>query len=175
MLYLVGVRFEDAKTREITKQRLLLVGCEAGDIERKLRWIYEADRYTQFAITAIEKVSDKIHVLSTTITQPSDKPANSILRDEGRQQDVVDPRPELPDLIHYAVGISTRVYARDTYHALRKVAAAINAQGTDGLIDTTARLSSDSTVTVEEIAKPGTFATARDVSNVAQKARFVRG
>jgi hypothetical protein len=177
MLYLVEVRMEDAKTREITKQRLLVVGCEAADIERKLRWIYEANRYSQFSIEAVEKVREKIHVLSTKITQPHEPTSNTILREEGRQQEVVDPPVvlDLPELIHYAVGITTRVYARDHYHALRKIAAAISAQATDGVPDTTARLSPDSTVQIEEIAKPARFARARDVSNIAERAHFVRG
>ena len=174
MLYLVGVRFEDAKTREITKQRLLIVGCEAADIERKLRWIYEADRYTQFSITDVEKVRDKIHVLSTSITQPSDERKNTILRDEGRQEVVSDVQAHLPDMNHYAVAIATRVYARDSYHALRKVASAVQSMASDGLT-AAARLSSDSTVSIEEIAKPAAHAKARDVSDSINKAHFVRG
>lgn len=175
MLYIVSVRFEDVKTREITKQRMLMVGCEIGDIEKKLRWIYEADKYTQFSVTEIEKVREKIHVLSTSITQPSDKPKNTILREDGRNQPVTEPTPDLPDLIHYAVGVSTRVYARDQYHALRKVSAALHEQGTEGPSSCSARLSPDSTVLIEEIAKPAKFARARDTSHETVKAHIVRG
>jgi hypothetical protein len=175
MLYLVGVRFTDRRSREITKQRLLVVGGEEADIERKLRWIYETDNFCEFSITGVEKVREKIHVLSTTVTQPREVSKNTILREEGRQQEVIDPVPDIPDLIHYAVGITTRIYARDHYHALRKVAAALNEQSTDGPTSTTARLSSDSVVQVEEITKPSAVARPRDVTNVKAKAHFVRG
>lgn len=176
MLYIVSVRFTDRRSREITKQRLLVVGSEEADIERKLRWIYETDNFCEFALTSVEKVREKIHVLSTVVTQPSEPKKNTILREEGRQEEIKEPpTPDLPEMIHYAVGITTRVYARDHYHALRKIAAAINEHATDGPTSTTSRLSSDSVLQIEEIPKTSPIARARDVSNRLAPAQFVRG
>jgi hypothetical protein len=175
MLYIVNVRFLDAKTKETSKQRLLLVGGEEKDIERKLRWIYDADKYAEFSVTGIEKVREKIHLLSTVVTQPQEKSKNTILRDEGRQQEVSEPAPDLPEMTHFAFGLTTRVYARDHFHAVRKVAAALNEHGTEGPTSTTARLSADSLLQIEAIPKVSNYVRARDVSHVKATAHFVRG
>ena len=41
MLYIVDVSVSDKSTGEMAKHKLLVVGCEADDIERKMRWIFD--------------------------------------------------------------------------------------------------------------------------------------
>ena len=69
MLYLVNIKLTRKATNEKIKQRLLVVGCEAGDIERKLRWTIDTSKYDNFMIKSVEKIRNKVHVLGTTIEQ----------------------------------------------------------------------------------------------------------
>lgn len=74
MLYIANVRLVN-RASETIKHRVLLVGCEADDIERKLRWLFDATTYKEMSITGVEKVREKVHFLSTVITQAPAPPA----------------------------------------------------------------------------------------------------
>lgn len=181
MLYIVDLRLVVRGTREVIKHRILMVGCEAADIERKLRWVFTQDKYLEISITHCAKVKEKIHVLSTTIMQEQAIPDAIIERPE-RSQEVFNSPQAAPivsaepayDPRCYAVGIATTVRAADTDHALRKVGNALLKRA-HGRSAAQASLSEDSTVTVEEIAFSDGFAKARDVSTESNKASFVRG
>jgi hypothetical protein len=60
MLYIVDVNVLDKSTGETAKHKLLLVGCEADDIERKMRWIFDAAN-TSLMIKGAEKVEHNHH------------------------------------------------------------------------------------------------------------------
>lgn len=72
LLYIVRVRLVDGHTKEKIKHRLLMVGCERGDIERKLTWIFDPLKYSEMAVVDVRKVTDKIHIVNTVIEQPSE-------------------------------------------------------------------------------------------------------
>ena len=44
MLYLVDIKLYRKSSNEKIKQKLLVVGCEADDIERKLRWAIDTSK-----------------------------------------------------------------------------------------------------------------------------------
>lgn len=181
MLYVVEVRLVRAATREKVKHRILMVGCEAGDIERKLRWLFDAREFVEFSVTEVRKVKEKMHFLSTTITQESEPAAPIIEREEGsivapQQKTIVQELVEIeqrPRL--YAVGLSTTMPAMSADHAVRKVGHALIRAGSEGSSHAGATLSADSTLTIEEIPFSSGFAKARDVSAEKNEARFVRG
>lgn len=176
MLYIVEVRLVRADTGEKLKHKLLMVGCEQADIGRKLKWVFDSSEYKEFAITGTEKVREKIHFLSTVITQMDEPVSPSISRDEGSQvvpqQKLLTQRYE-PKL--FAMGVTTTMVAKDQGHAIRKLGYALISSVTEGKSHTGALLSQDSTVTIEEIPLKDGFAKARDVSNEVNKATFVRG
>ena len=57
MLYIANVRLVN-RAGETIKHRILLVGCEADDIDRKLRWLFDATT-KEMSITGVEKVRRK--------------------------------------------------------------------------------------------------------------------
>ena len=57
MLYIVDVIVTDRETSETTKHKLLLVGCEADDIERKMKWIFDTGNVSVM-IKGAEKVRE---------------------------------------------------------------------------------------------------------------------
>lgn len=175
MLYVVDVRLVHANTGEKYKHKLIMVGCEHDDIERKLRWIFDATVYKEMSITGIEKVREKIHFLSTVITQVT---ANNpvIAREEGSQivlQQTGRQEPYDPRL--YAVGITTTMLAKDESHALHKVGHALVSQATEGKSHAGAALSTNSTVVIEEVHQSSGYAMPRNVSNEVNRAHMVRG
>lgn len=176
MLYIVDVRLVRHDTGEKHKHRLLLVGCEHADIERKLRWMFDATEYKGMAITGIEKVREKVHFLSTVVTQP-DAPVGPVIARDERSQVV----PQQKTLIEpydprlFAIGITTTMLAKDHEHALRKLGHALVSHATEGRSHSGASLSADSTVAVEEVPRSNGYATARDVSNEANRAHVMRG
>lgn len=175
MLYIVSVRLVVKATGEKIKHNILMVGCESDDIERKLRWVFDPSLYMEFSVSGVEKVKEKIHILSTVITQDK-APALAIIARENGTQEVAYPtnRIEQYDPKLYAVGIATTILAKDEEHALRKVGYAItNSVGEHS--HSGAKLSTDSTVTVEEIPRSSGYAMPRDVSNETNEASFVRG
>lgn len=181
MLFVVDVRMIGAATREKIKHRILLVGCERDDIERKLRWVFDATKYTEFSITGIEKVREKVHILSTVITQEKDVSGDPVIERDSRSQVVAGQKrfsdTEQQTFNLYAVGVSTTVLAVDEAHALRKVGRALIARVTDGGANSAAAsfLSEDSTVLVEKVPKSSGYAAPRDVSSEVNKAHIVRG
>lgn len=176
MLYVVDVRMQAIATGERLKHRLLLVGCEESDIERKLRWIFDQTVYSNLIVTGIEKVREKVHYLSTTIIQETAPSTPNIERADG-----TTPVPQAKQSIEkydphlFAVGITTTMLAKDREHALRKVGNALVASATQGESHSAAKLSDDSTITVEQIAKSSGYALPRDVSKESNRARMVRG
>jgi len=68
MLYIVDVNVIDKETGETSKHKLLVVGCEADDIERKMKWIFDTGNVSVM-IKGAEKVREKVHFLSTIITK----------------------------------------------------------------------------------------------------------
>jgi hypothetical protein len=176
MLYVVEVRMVTLHTNDKIRHRLLLVGCEHADIERKMKWLFAATQFKELSIAKIEKVREKVHFLSTVITQESIPVGPVIERDERsqlvpQQQSRIEPYD--PHL--YAVGITTTMLAKDETHALRKVGHALVSHASVGQSHSGARLSEDSTIVIEEIPRASEYAKARDVSNEANKAQMVRG
>lgn len=176
MLHIVDVRMFKKRTNEVTKQRILLVGCEAADIERKVRWIFDATEYDEFSITNVEKVREKMHILSTVITQRSENTGNQINRPDGTVPvNQMGTKIENNDSKLYAIGITTTMIAIDEKHALRKVARAILVSTSDVKSHSAGSLSDDSTIKVEQIPFGSGYARARDVSGEINPAHFVRG
>lgn len=176
MLYIVDVSVLDKSTRETAKHKLLLVGCEAEDIERKMKWIFDTGNVS-LMIKGAEKVREKVHFLSTIITKDESVDSPVIMRDENSQP-ITQFSPQLTEAYDpklFAVGIVTTMLAKDSDHALRKVATALMNRATVGKSHTGASLHGDSTINVEEIPKSNGYASARDVSNEANKAHMVRG
>jgi len=175
MLYIVQLRLRRRDTGEKIKHRILMVGCEANDLERKLKWSFDMKVYDEFAITDIQKVKDKIHILSSVIEQDHSPAQATIERNEGTQEFPYPPQEiERYDPKVFAVGLATMVRARDGDHALRKVGRAL-INSTDGHSHAGAALSENSTLTIEEIPKPSGYAMPRDVTNEVNEPRFFRG
>lgn len=176
MLYIASIRFVNAVTGEKTKQKLLVIGNEIADIERKCRWLFDSTNYKEFSITDIEKVREKVHVLSTVVTSEKSEVPQVVDRN-GRSQPVPHPTmlTEAYDPTLYAVGIVTTMLAKDELHALRKVGNALIATGSAGQSHSGAALSADSKIQIEPIPKSSGVARARDVSNEINLAHFVRG
>ena len=176
MLYIVDVRMVRHDTGEKYKHRLLLVGCERDDIERKVRWIFDSTEYKEMAITGIEKVREKVHFLSTVVTRPEVPIGPVIERDDGSQvvpQQKTLTEPYDPKL--FAIGITTTMLAKDQEHALRKLGHALVSHTVEGNSHSGASLSAESTVVVEEIPRSSGYAMPRDVSNETNRAQLVRG
>jgi len=176
MLYIVEVNVLDKSTGETAKHKLLLVGCEADDIERKMKWIFDTGNVS-WMIKGIEKVREKVHFLSTVITK-DDLPSGPVIMRDENSKSVNQFSPQLTEAYDpklFAVGIVTTMLAKDSDHALRKVATALMNRATVGKSHTGASLHSDSTITVEEVSKSNGYASARDVSNEVNKAHMVRG
>ena len=176
MLYVVDVRLVKAKTREKIRHRLLIVGSEAQDIERKLQWIFDCTEYSEMSITATEKVREKVHFLSTVIEQVSE-PVGPVVAVGERTMAVPQQTTSIeaydPNL--YAIGVTTTMLAKDEAHALRKIGRALIVQGTEGKSHSAAGLSDDSTVQIERIPKTSGYAMPRDVSQESNKAHVMRG
>ena len=176
MLYIVDVSVSDKATGEMAKHKLLVVGCEADDIERKMRWIFDTGNVS-LMIKSVEKVREKVHFLSTTITKDQSVDGPVIMRDENSLS-INQFSPQLTEAYDpklFAVGIVTTMLAKDSDHALRKVATALMNRATVGKSHTGASLHDDSTISVEEIPKSNGYASSRDVSNEVNKAHMVRG
>lgn len=175
MLYIVDVRMVKKDTNEKIKHRILMVGSEASDIEKKLSWVFDLTQFDEFGVEGIEKVREKIHIISTTITQERSEPA-AIIERETRTQEIGHQKRiiERYDPKLYAVGVVTTMVAKDPEHALRKVGRALINDAT-GLSHAGASLSEDSTVTVEHIPFSSGYALPRDVSSEVNPASFVRG
>ena len=176
MLYIVDVNVMDKETGETAKHKLLVVGCEADDIERKMRWIFDTGNVSVM-IKGAEKVREKVHFLSTIITKDQSISSPVIMRDENSQP-INQFSPQLTEPYDpklFAVGIVTTMLAKDSDHALRKVATALMNRATVGKSHTGASLHDDSTINIEEIPKSNGYASARDVSSEVNKAHMVRG
>jgi len=175
MLYLVDVSVHSRMTGETTKHKLLLVGCELDDIERKMRWIFDSGEES-ITVKGIEKVREKVHFLSSIVTQDKTPIGPVIERPESSQivhQQQILSEPYDPKL--FAIGISTTMLAKDIDHALRKVGNAILSRATVGKSHSGAPLSEDSTITVEEVPRSSGYAKARDTSHESNRAHVVRG
>ena len=176
MLYIVEVNVLDKSTNENAKHKLLLVGCEIDDIERKMKWIFDTGNVS-LTIKGIEKVREKVHFLSTVITKDQSANGPVIMRDESSHS-INQFSPQLTEAYDpklFAVGVVTTMLAKDSEHALRKVATALMNRATVGKSHTGASLHDDSTITVEEIPKSNGYASPRDVSSEVNKAHMVRG
>lgn len=176
MLYVVEVRLVNRTTCEKHKHKLLVVGCEESDIERKMRWMFDKSTYKEMSITSVEKVREKVHFLSTVITQPEPAVGQVIERDERSQfvkQQQMSIEPYDPKL--FVIGLATTMLAKDEQHALRKVGHALVSHATEGKSHSGASLSDDSTLTIEQISKSSGYAMPRDVSLESNKARMFRG
>ena len=176
MLYVIEVRMVDKVTQEKIKHKVLIVGGEERDIDRKVRWIFDSSRYRELSITGVEKIRDKVHILQTVITQDGGPRTPVIDRGE-RTESIPQGKAiiENAPLLMYAIGISTRMPARDSVHALRKVGHAIVSSTLPDKSHSGASLSDDATITVEQIPFSSGYARPRDVSNEANTAYFVRG
>ena len=176
MLYIVDVNVANKETGETAKHKLLLVGCEADDIERKMKWIFDTGNVSVM-IKGAEKVREKVHFLSTIITKDRSVDSPVIMRDENSLS-INQFSPQLTEAYDpklFAVGVVTTMLAKDSDHALRKVATALMNRATVGKSHTGASLHDDSTITVEEIPKSNGYASPRDVSSEVNKAHIVRG
>lgn len=175
MLYIVEVRLVSKKSHEKIKEKLLLVGSEYDDIEKKLSWIYDKDKYDQFSISNICKVRQKIHLLNRTITSLDEPDVPNIKRDDNTYKaSEASCYNEKYDPNLYAIGLSTSTLAKDENHALRKIGNALLAKG--GHVQSgCGSLSNDSILTIEQIPLNSGYAMPRDVKNEALKASIVRG
>lgn len=176
MLYLVNVRMTDKVTKERIRHRVLVVGGEESDIERKVKWLFDQSRYGALRISNIEKVREKVHILQTIIEQEAPAATPVIERGEctthapqGRLL-IESVRPKL-----FAVGITTTMLGKDATHALRKVGHAIVSRTLPGKSHGGASLSNESTVAIEEIPFSSGVAMPKDVSNEVNQPHFVRG
>lgn len=176
MLYIVEISMYRLSTGEQVKQKLLVMGCEKDDIERKLRWIIDSSKHSGFKITDIKKIREKVHVLSTTVKQPPAAALEYINRDGGStavpaaKTIVAEYKPNL-----YAIGISTTILAKDEDHAIRKLANILASRDEGKKSTLAAELSQDSIIQIEEVPLSSGYATARDVSSEINNAHFVRG
>lgn len=176
MLHIVEVRLTKKKSGEKIKQKLLMVGFEAADIERKLRWIFDSTIYDTISISEVEKVREKIHTLSTIITQEKPEPSTIIRRNENSAVvggATLESEQYHPNL--YAIGVVTTMMASDESHALRKVGRALMNSTLDVGSSGGPRLSDDAVVNIEQIAKSSGYALPRDTSAEVNRAHFVRG
>lgn len=177
MLYVVEVNMLDRKTGEKIKHKLLLVGCEQADIERKLAWVFDSAKYTGIVVKGVEKVREKVHFLSTVVTQPESAIGPVVGTSEGSkfvQQAPGPTEPYEPSL--FAVGLSTTMIGKDEDHVLRKVGHALISKATQGGIHSSgAKLSEGSTLVIERVPLSSGYASARDVSAEINRAQFVRG
>ena len=174
MLYLVNIKLTCKASNEKIKQRLLVVGCEAGDIERKLRWTMDTSKYDAMMVTSVEKIRQKVHVLSTHIEQLDEGLSTPVVQ-VGDGTKVVDQVVEDHTITKFAVGLATQVVAVDEDHAFRKIGHALIAHTMSELTSGGARLSSDSTLTIERLAPRDGTARGRDVSNESNSAKIMRG
>ena len=175
MLYVVDVRMRNRATKEKVKHKLLVVGCEADDSARKLTWIFDSTQWDELSITSVEKVREKVHYISTTITQDNEVVAPVI--DRGTRQETVrqsDAPIEQYDPHLYAVGLTTTMLAKDEMRAIRKVARALLADALQGHRSGPS-LSEESTLTVERISMRSGYAMPRDVSSEINDAKIMRG
>jgi hypothetical protein len=175
MLYIVEVNVINKLTGEKAKHKLLLVGCELEDIERKMKWLFDTEAES-VVVKGMEKVREKVHFLSTIITKDTSANGPVLMRDEG-STDVKQFTPQITEAYDpklFAVGITTTMLAKDADHALRKVSTALMNRATVGKSHTGAQLHDDSTVVVEEVPMSNGYATARDVSNEANRAHIFR-
>lgn len=174
MLYIVSVRMILKETGEKIKEKVLIVGCRESDINSKLRWAYDQSKYSSFSVSEIEKVREKIHVISTSIKQEKSTDLAVIERSDGTKN-IEYPAMKIEDQIKkFAIGITSVVVASDEEHAMRKIGHAI-INRTNGKSHSGASLSEDSTIVIEEIPFSSGYAAARDVSIESNKAHFVRG
>lgn len=176
MLYVVTVKVNNKETGEMATHKLLLVGCEADDIERKMKWVFDTGN-CGVMVKDIQKVREKVHFLSTIISKDESPVGPVVMRDEG-SADVLQFTPQVADRYDpklYAIGITTTMLAKDADHALRKVSTALMNRATVGKSHTGAQLHEDSVIAIEEVALSSGYAKPRDVSNEANRASFVRG
>ena len=175
LLYLVTVRLVD-RSGEKTKHRILLVGCEADDIERKVTWLFDRTKYKEIGVSGIEKLREKVHFISTVITQPQQAKNPIIQREEGS---VIVPQitggAEWEEAVYrkFAIGIVTTMHATDEDRALRKLGHALVSHSSEGKSHSGAKLSDDSTISIEEIPRSSGYAMPRDVSSESNKAHVM--
>jgi hypothetical protein len=174
MLYLVSIKLTRKATNEKIKQRLLVVGCEVDDIERKLRWTIDTSKYDSFMVTGIEKIRQKVHVLSTSVQQ-IDEGLDGPVITQGDGTKIVDQTVDTVKRPRFAVGLATQVIAVDEDAALRKVGHALISHTLGDITSSGASLSADSVLTIEELAPRDGTARARDVSNESNYAHIFRG
>ena len=179
MLWQVNVRLVRVGTGEVYRHKILMVGCEFNDIERKLRWVFDHSTYSVMEVSGAQRVREKIHILSTVITEQKTPPAAIIDRSD-RSQIVTEQAIVTEETVEetfglYAVGVATKMSATDELHALRKVGRALVAKGGAVASDSAPVLSEDATVTVERINYSSGFAMPRDISNAVTKAHIMRG
>lgn len=173
-LYLVVVRL-DHHDGEIIRHRLLVVGVEERDIERKIKWLFDPRKYAVIKIISVEKIEEGVHVLSTSITEEKENPDAVIKRPE-RTENVIQGRRDSGRRVkRFAVGIATHIYGRDADHALRKIGRALKNTGSPIKSTSAPKLSAGSTVRVEEVGKGSGVAMPRDVSTELNRAVIFRG
>ena len=175
MLYIVHVRMIKKTTKEKVKQRLLMVGCEHKDIARKINWIIDGSKYESVAITDIVKVRQKVHVISTVITQHKEQIGPIISGTENSKYvDQVVPFDRNPSKL-YAIGLTTTMSGCSKGHALRKTARALAISTTDEIKSSNEpSLSEDSIIQIEEIPFRSQHVRARDTSSEINPAHVIR-
>ena len=165
---------ERISTGERIKHRLLVVGAGKDDVERRMRWHFDASKMRSLSITQVKKIDSSVTVLSTEVHQENVQVDPTIQRADGTVTVQTSHGATIADsLKRFAIGISTTILAVDAEHAIRSAGRAVMNYGTDNA--TGPKLSEDSTVMVEEISGPSHFAKARDTSAEVNKAHIVRG
>lgn len=176
MLHIVEVRTVSRSSNEKIKHKLLVVGSEAADIEKKIKWLFDSTKYDELSISSVEKVREKVHTISTIVTQLDeiDKPIVKHGKTTKQvYQGMINTEKYDPKL--FAIGITTTMLAKDEAHALRKVGTALINSTADTKSHGGASLSDDSTIAIEEIPKSSGYALPRNVDDEINEAHFVRG
>lgn len=175
MLYLVSVRLYDRKSGEKIKHKILVVASEIGDIERKVKWMFDYSLYDQFSITHIEKIRQKMQIISTKITQI--KTQTTPVIKQGEETKIVQ-QGTIADQLEtklFAIALSTKLIAFDEDHALRKLGKILINTGLHIKPTNAPLLSEKSKLIIEHIAGQSGYALPRDVSEQINTAHFVRG
>jgi len=175
MLYVVEVGMVNISTKKKTRKKLLLVGCERADIARKMKWIIDGSKYERVKVKNIEKIRSKVHLLSTVIVQEKVRTNNIIQQGERSVEVHQTPKHEEYEPKVYAVGVTTTMIAKDESSALRKTGHALVSLNSKLGDKGAATLSTDSTVTIEEVGFGSQHARARDTSSEINDAQIVRG
>lgn len=175
MLFLIDVTMENKNTNEITLSRFLIVADDESEISSRFTYQHDISDFENVRITNIQKIKQKIHLLSTRTEIKRD--SGNLINKDGleipQNNSNKNSKEYLPKI--FSIGIATTIVASDEKHAMRKIGSYLLAANTIGGEKTQSPLSENSKVMIEEVAKSSGFALPRDVSNESNRAMIFRG